>query len=63
METTEKDPADIEEELLGMEQWRIQGILRCVRSISQGTISSLLSSLKVGDLSNMLNFAQFCQMQ
>ena len=28
-----------------------------LRSISQGMISPLLSSLKVGDLSNMLNFA------
>ena len=28
-----------------------------LRRISQGTISRLLSSLKVGDLSNMLNFA------
>ena len=28
-----------------------------LRSISQGTINPLLSSLKVGDFSNMLNFA------
>ena len=28
-----------------------------LRIISQGTINPLLSSLKVGDLSNMLNFA------
>ena len=31
----------------------------CVGSISHGTISPLLSSLKVGDVSNVLNFAPF----
>ena len=31
----------------------------CVGSINQGTISPLLNSLKVGDVSNVFNFAPF----